>query len=240
MVRLYIDSQLDTGKLILLQEHQAHYLRNVRRLTSQNSIHLFNERDGEWLATLETLSKSKVMAEVKQQVRMAIKEPEVKLLFAPLKPDALHFLIEKATELGVSYLQPITTDYTQINKINTEKITRYCIGAAEQCERLSLPSLGDLKSLKEIGQDWPEDTVLIVCLERQDSLPLLQGIRQLPPTQKVAFLIGPEGGFSARDIVVLSSYPFVKFCRMGPRILRAETAVIAALSCFQAIRGDWQ
>jgi 16S rRNA (uracil1498-N3)-methyltransferase len=239
MVRLYIDSHLDTGKLIPLQEHQGHYLRNVLRLTNHDSLQLFNERDGEWLATLETLSKSTATAKVSQCLRAAVAEAEVTLLFAPLKPDAMHYLIEKATELGVSCLQPLLTEFTQISKINREKITRYCVAAAEQCERLSLPHLGKLTSLKEIGQSWAEDTVLIVCLERQESMPLAQVLQQLSPAQKVAFLIGPEGGLSGRDIGVLSSYPFVKFCRMGPRILRAETAAIAALSCFQALRGDW-
>lgn len=239
MVRLYIDSHLDTGKLISLQEHQGHYLRNVLRLTTHDPLKLFNEREGEWLATLETLTKSTATAQVTQRLRTAVAEPDVTLLFAPLKPDALHYLIEKATELGVSCLQPIRTEFTQISKLNREKITRYCVGAAEQCERLSLPRLGELKSLKEIGQGWVDDTVLIVCLERQESMPLAPLLQQLPPAQKVAFLIGPEGGLSAGDIAVLSSYPFVKFCRMGPRILRAETAAIAALSCFQALRGDW-
>lgn len=239
MVRLYIDSHLDTGKLISLQEHQGHYLRNVLRLSVESEIHLFNGRDGEWLAILEILSKSKAIAKVKYCLRTVGVEPKVRLLFSPIKQESMHFLIEKATELGVSSFQPVLTEFTQITKINREKITRYCVDAAQQCERLSLPKLDEIKTLKEIGLGWPQETVLIVCLERQDSLPIAKVIQQLESTQEVAFFIGPEGGLSPKDLAVLSAYPFVRFCRMGPRILRAETAAIAALTCFQALKGDW-
>lgn len=240
MVRLYIDSLLDTGKRVLLQEHQLHYLRNVLRLKVQDSLQLFNERDGEWQGILETCTKSQGTVVIQQCLRSPVVEPTVTLLFAPLKQEAMHFLIEKTTELGVSCLQPVTTEFTQINKVNTEKIGRYCVDAAQQCERLSVPTINPLQSLSEVLQTWPQDKTLIVCLERQESLPIALLLRQLSPMQEVAFLIGPEGGLSVRDIALLSACSFVRFCRMGPRILRAETAAVAALTCFQSLMGDWK
>jgi 16S rRNA (uracil1498-N3)-methyltransferase len=239
MVRLYIDSHLDTGKLIELPEHQLHYLRNVLRLKMNDLVQLFNGRDGEWQGMLETCTKSKAEVRVQQCLRAPIVEANVTLLFAPLKQEAMHFLIEKATELGVSCLQPVTTEFTQIHKLNTEKIGRYCVDAAQQCERLSVPIMNPLQSLSDILQTWPPNKILIVCLERQESLPIASLLQQLNVMQEVAFLVGPEGGLSARDIALLSTHSFVRFCRMGSRILRAETAAIAGIACFQSLRGDW-
>lgn len=239
MVRLYIDSHLDTGKLIALQEHQLHYLRNVLRLKMNDLVQLFNGRDGEWQGILETCTKSQATVLIQQCLRSPTAEANVTLLFAPLKQEAMHFLIEKTTELGVSCLQPVTTEFTQVHKVNTEKMRRYCVDAAQQCERLSVPVINSLQSLSDILQAWSSNKILIVCLERQGSLPIASLLQQLDVMQEVAFLVGPEGGVSARDIALLSNYSFVRFCRMGLRILRAETAAVSALACFQSLRGDW-
>jgi 16S rRNA (uracil1498-N3)-methyltransferase len=239
MVRLYIDSHLDTGKLIELQEHQLHYLRNVLRLKMNDLVQLFNGQDGEWQGMLEICTKSKAVVLVQQCLRAPIVEATVTLLFAPLKQEAMHFLIEKTTELGVSCLQPVTTEFTQIHKLNMEKMGRYCVDAAQQCERLSVPVMNPLQSLSDVLQTWSSNKILIVCLERQESLPIASLLQQLDVMQEVAFLVGPEGGLSARDIALLSTHSFVRFCRMGSRILRAETAAVAALACFQSLRGDW-
>lgn len=240
MVRLYIDTQLDTGKIIFLQEHQVHYLRNVLRLKEKDRIQLFNAQSGEWRGELATLTKSQGSVLLQEQVRPATMEPNVELLFAPLKQEAMHYLIEKATELGVSRLLPIMTEFAQISKVNSEKVARYCMDAAQQCERLSVPEVSSIKPLNEVLKSWEEGRLLIVCLERQESVTIAHLLQQLSVDQKVAFLIGPEGGLSPKDIATLSQYSFVRFCRMGPRILRAETAAVAALVCYQALRGDWQ
>jgi len=240
MVRLYINTQLDTGKIIFLQDYQIHYLRNVLRLKEKDQIQLFNAESGEWRGELVTLTKSQGSVLLQQQIRPMAIEPNVDLLFAPLKQEAMHYLIEKATELGVSRLFPVMTEFAQIPKVNREKVLRYCMDAAQQCERLSVPEVFSLTSLHDVLQSWEEERLLIVCLERQESVAIAVLLQQLPAEQKVAFLIGPEGGLSPKDIATLSCCSFVRFCRMGPRILRAETAAVAALACYQSLRGDWQ
>ncbi|WP_052045999.1 16S rRNA (uracil(1498)-N(3))-methyltransferase [Candidatus Paracaedibacter symbiosus] len=240
MVRLYLDTQLDTGKEISLQEHQVHYLRNVLRCRVGDQLHLFNAHSGEWLAKLEGLTKSQGSVVVLEQIRPVTAEPDVDLLFAPLKQEATHYMIEKATELGVARLLPVTTEFVQVHKINLEKLNRYGVDAAQQCERLSVPEVLPLRPLQGVLQAWNSNKLLIVCLERQDSVPLVQLLQGLDRSQQLAFLIGPEGGLSGKDIKTLTAYPFVRFCKMGPRILRAETAAAAALACYQSLRGDWQ
>lgn len=240
MVRLYIDTQLDTGKTIFLQDYQVHYLRNVLRLKEKDRIHLFNAQSGEWLGELSALTKSQGSVLLLQQTRPATMEPNVDLLFAPLKQEAIHYLLEKATELGVGRLLPVMTEFAQVSKVNSEKAVRYCMDAAQQCERLSVPEIFPLKPLREVLESWEEERLLIVCLERQESVSISACLQQLPVDQKVAFLIGPEGGLGPKDIATLSRCSFVRFCRMGSRILRAETAAVAVLACYQALRGDWQ
>lgn len=240
MVRLYSHTVLDTGNIISLQEHQTHYLKNVLRHQCGDVIQLFNQESGEWQGEITTLTKSKGEVALTKLLRKPTSEQEVGLLFAPLKQDPLLFLIEKTTELGVTSLQPILTDYSQISKVNVEKIERNCVEASQQCERLSVPKVSPLQKLEIVLNQWQEDVLLIVCLERQESIPIAKLLEQLPPAQKISFLIGPEGGLSTKDSDLLKRYPFVKFCKMGPRILRAETAAIAALTCYQAIKGDWQ
>lgn len=239
MVRLYSHVFLDTGKNVSLQEHQTHYLRNVLRLQCGDVIHLFNQDAGEWSGVITVLTKSKGEIKLIDQVRRPESERELELLFAPLKQEAMFFLVEKATEIGVSSLQPILTEYCQISKFNSEKVHRNCLEASQQCERLSIPKVSPLQKLEIVLNHWQENKLLIVCLERQDSMPIATLLGQISAAQDVSFLIGPEGGLSERDIALLSRYSFVRFCKMGPRILRAETAAIAALTCYQAIKGDW-
>lgn len=238
-VRLYINTPLDKGNLISLQENQIHHLRNVLRLEPGDPVQLFNSASGEWLGELETLTKSHGVVLLQQQLKPRTIEPNIELLFAPLKQEAMHYLVEKTTELGVGRLAPITTEFTQVHKINQEKIARYCIDAAQQCERLSIPEIAPLQSLQKALQGWNPEKLLIICLERQDSIPITQLLQQLDPRQEMAFLIGPEGGFGPKDISLLTPHPFVRFCQMGPRILRAETAAVAALTCYQSLKGDW-
>lgn len=240
MVRLYINTQLDKGKIIFLQDYQIHYLRNVLRLSKKDQIQLFNAQSGEWKGELVTLRKSQGSVLLHERVRLPCIEPDVNLLFAPLKQEAMHYLIEKTTELGVNKLFPVMTEFAQVPKVNHEKVVRYCMDAAQQCERLSVPEVFPLKRLDEMLEAWEEGRLLIVCLERQESVSVAILLQQLPVDQKVTFLIGPEGGLGPKDIVTLSRYSFVRFCRMGPRILRAETAAVAALACYQSLRGDWQ
>lgn len=240
MVRLYSHTALSAGKIISLPEHQTHYLKNVLRHQCGDVIQLFNQESGEWQAEITALSKSKGQVTLANLLRKPVPEQEVGLLFAPLKQEPMSFLIEKATELGVTWLQPILSEYSQIPKVNVEKIERNCLEASQQCERLSIPKVSPLQKLEIVLNHWQEDMVLIVCLERQESMPIAKVLNQLSPDQKVSFLIGPEGGLSSRDSDLLKRYPFVRFCKMGPRILRAETAAVAALICYQAIKGDWQ
>ena len=240
MVRLYINTPLNTRKIIFLQDHQVHYLKNVLRLKEKDQIHLFNAKDGEWTGEIVTLGKSKGSVVLHNCTRLPLIDPDVYLLFAPVKQEALHYLLEKATELGVTKLFPVITELTQVSKVNPEKGERYCVEAAQQSERLSVPEVLSLKRLDEVLRSWNPERLLLVCLERQTSVPLASLLKNLPSNQKVAFLIGPEGGFGSKDRDILSACSFVRFCQMGPRILRAETAVVAALACYQSLCGDWK
>jgi 16S rRNA (uracil1498-N3)-methyltransferase len=150
-------------------------------------------------------------------------------LFAPLKKDPLAFLVEKATELGVSALYPVVTEYAETKAFSVSKAETYAIEAAEQCERLTVPPIHPLQPLADVLKAWPEGRVLYVCVERKEAPVLLKA---LDPSKEAAFLVGPEGGFSEKDLEVLKEYDFVRFVSLGPLILRAETAGVVALAVY--------
>lgn len=225
--RLFTPADLHDGSPVILPESQAHYLKNVMRTEIGDSIRLFNGRDGEWHGVIDTLDKKKAVLSLQSQTReQPAPRGAVHLLFAPIKKARMEWLIEKSVELGVTDLHPVITNHTEVRDINHERIQAQIIEAAEQCERLDIPRLHDLRPLKNLLGDWPKDISVMIGLERVDA-PVLGDV--LPAQGPLAFLIGPEGGFSAEEKSWPDSLPILKPVSLGADILRAETAACYVL-----------
>ncbi len=241
--RLYVKNPLIVGSEITLSSDMSHYVANVLRLKEKDFVLLFNESDGEFLGPLTLIHKKQTKLTLTKQTRKAdsdtIAQHDLWLAFAPLKKDRLDFLIEKSVELGVNRLIPIQTEFTDILHLKMDRIEAQIIEAAEQTERLTLPTLEPMVKLKSFLDNWLKDRILFACIEREKALPVKEAFAQKNPAQKCGFLIGPAGGLSDLDISLLLKYPFVIPIHLGPRILRAETAAIAVLSAYQAFYGDW-
>jgi 16S rRNA (uracil1498-N3)-methyltransferase len=240
MTRLYHADDLYVSQLLTLGEGQTHYLRHVLRATIGHRLAIFNERDGEWSAVLTSLSKAIATVTIEKQLRPAVTGPDVSLLFAPIKHDPLAFLIEKATELGVRHFHPVMTERCNISRVNHDRVLSNLIEAAQQSERFDIPTLYPLMPLRETLSNWHPHISLLVCQERGEVPPIVEALRLLPFNEPIGFLVGPEGGFSHQEIAYLKSFSFTKSVSLGPRILRAETAALAAVTCYQALVGDWR
>ncbi len=225
--RLYVNADLQPGARVVLPDAQAHYLKNVMRADVGSSVRLFNGRDGEWHATIELMDKKKAVLALQAQTRAqpAPRRP-VHLLFAPIKKARMEWLIEKAVELGATDLHPVITNHTEVRDINAERTRAQIIEAAEQCERLDVPALHDITSLKAKLGGWPQNIPLLIGLERADAPTLTAA---LPENGPLAFLIGPEGGWSTEEREFPGNLPFLKPVSLGPDILRAETAAAYVL-----------
>ena len=237
-IRLFTDSALERGAPVALSPAQAHYLRHVMRRRPGDRIRLFNGRDGEWEGTIETLAAHRADVRIGASLAAQVPAPDLWLLFAPLKAERTRYVVEKATELGVGALCPVLTRRGQTRRVNGERLRAHAIEAAEQCGRLDVPEIALPCPLDETLADWPPDRRLLVCEpEAERSLAgALAGRGGIP----WAILIGPEGGFAPEERRLLADHPAAVLARLGPRILRAETAVAASLACWQALAGDWQ
>ena len=242
--RLHVEEDLAAGQVVGLDHGRAHFLRTVLRLQIGARVALFNGRDGEWSAALEGLGKGWASLAVAEQRRPQSPEPDLWLLFAPIKRGRIDFLVEKATELGCSELHPVMTRFTAMDRVNTDRLTANAREAAEQSERLSVPPVQAPIALGKLIDTWPQERQLLVCAERQDALPIAEslaaaqaeGLGQAP----WAVLIGPEGGFADHEFTALERLPGTRFVGLGHRILRSDTAGVAALACWQALLGDWR
>jgi 16S rRNA (uracil1498-N3)-methyltransferase len=237
--RLYVESRLAPDGTVELAIGQAHYLRSVLRLDRDAAVAGFNASDGEWLCRVTQIGKSGGRLVVERQLRLPEPEPDLWLLFAPIKRTRLDWLIEKATELGISALLPILTARTQYERLNLERLRAHAVAAAEQSERLSVPDLRLPAHLNNVLATWPPERHLAVCDETGAGAPISEASLQLSG-RPLAFLIGPEGGFDQTELDGLGKLSFVTRIGLGPRVLRAETAAVAALAVFQAIAGDWR
>ena len=238
MQRLYIETSLAEGVGQEATAEQFNYLANVLRLADGAEILLFNGRDGEWKARLSFPSRKKIVLIPVEQTRRQPEAPDLHYLFAPLKVGRMDYLIQKAVEMGAGVLQPVMTQHVQGKIHSTEKLRANAIEAAEQCGILSLPEVAEPVKLKEMLETWPEDRRIIYCDEGdagQNPLPVLKAVKE----RKLALLVGPEGGFSEEERALLRSLAFVTPIPLGPRILRADTAAVAALAVIQACIGDW-
>jgi len=236
--RLYVDAPLAAGAAIALDSARGHYLRNVLRREKGASVLLFNGRDGEWLAEIDALAKSGTRLSVQRQTVAQRLGPDLWLVFAPLKRERIDLLAEKATELGCRRLQPIFTQHTAVTRVNVERLAAHVLEAAEQTERLDLPEVAEPKRLSVILESWPAERRIILCAEAGAALPIAEALAGLPRGGPYAVMTGPEGGFASSELDHLRKLPFVTPIGLGPRVLRADTAAIAALACWQALLGD--
>ena len=235
--RLFTDGPLGPGLEIRADEADAHHVVRVLRLGPGDSLSVFNGRDGEWAATITDAGKKSLTLRLDRQTRPQTPEPDIWLLFAPLKKTATDFIVEKATELGVARLIPVLTERTETRRVNLDRLAQTARDAACQCERLGLPAIEQPRPLADVLAAWPEDRTLVAALERARDVPPLSSVARETPLPH-AFLIGPEGGFSPAELDGPLKQAFVRGAHLGPRILRAETAALAALSLWQDAAGD--
>ncbi|HEX7388678.1 MAG TPA: 16S rRNA (uracil(1498)-N(3))-methyltransferase [Acidiphilium sp.] len=226
IIRLYIPVPLARGNVIATTAAQAHYLAHVMRRKAGDPLRVFNGTDGEFEAAIGHVGRQGAELAVSGQTRAPEPEPDCWLCFAPVKRDASDLIVEKATELGASAIQPVFTERSQTARVNADRFTAIATEAAEQSERLSVPGIRAPVGVFNLIGDWPEGRRLFVAAERAGAAPLAT----ISPFQPSALLVGPEGGFAPAELDVLSRHPFVTMISLGPRILRAETAAIAGLA----------
>jgi 16S rRNA (uracil1498-N3)-methyltransferase len=239
-VRLYVEAALSAGAEVALDSAQAHYLRNVMRRASGDAVRVFNGRDGEWRGSIASLGKGKGDVVLEAQTREQAPEPDLWLLAAPIKRTAIDFVAAKATELGVSAIQPVFTRRTAVTRVNSERMRANVIEAAEQCERLSVPEVRQAAPLDEVLAAWSPARRLLFCDETRDDRPIAAALlaERARAPQAWAILIGPEGGFAPEELQRIRALPGVLPVSLGPRLLRADTAALAALAVWQAVMGE--
>lgn len=234
--RLFVPDDLATGAEVALVADQAHYLRHVLRLNEGDAVALFNGRDGEYRSSIAAAGKKECRLRVAEQLRPFQPPADIWLCFAPIRQGRIEMIVEKATELGVARLLPVLTRRTQMHKVNAERLTAHAREAAEQCERLDVPEVAAAIPLDVLLAEWPAGRRLFLCAERHAATPLLQAAQAWPASAPCALLVGPEGGFAPEEFAIAQRQAGVVPVTLGPGILRAETAVIAALAILQAAR----
>jgi 16S rRNA (uracil1498-N3)-methyltransferase len=236
--RLFVTASLEPGDAVTLDEGQSHYLLHVLRAKAGDRVLLFNGRDGEWLGEISATSKRGVTVALRAVTAQQTEVPDVWLLFAPVKKTPSDYLAQKATELGARKLQPVFTRRTIVTRINQERLKANAVEAAEQSARLTVPEIGEAVALEKLLDAWPRERKIFFCDEGGDAKPLAQAAREAGEGP-CAILTGPEGGFDPEEREALRARDFVTPVTLGPRILRADTAALAALAIWQSVRGDW-
>jgi 16S rRNA (uracil1498-N3)-methyltransferase len=240
--RLYLRAPLSGGETVPLDRAQANYLVNVLRLSPGAEIHVFNGQDGEWRAMLSAESRKKFQLDIGERTHPQPPAPDLDYLFAPLKQARLDYMVEKAVEMGVGRLRPVLTQHGQVSRVNAKRMEANAVEAAEQCGLFSIPTIDEPVALKALLDGWAgqeADRHIIFCDEGADQKDPQAILAALKPSP-IAVLIGPEGGFSSDERYLLRSLPFVTAIALGPRIMRADTAAVAALALVQAVLGDWR
>ncbi|MBO9193158.1 16S rRNA (uracil(1498)-N(3))-methyltransferase [Rhizobium sp. 16-449-1b] len=238
MQRLFVAAPLSKGVAAEATPDQYNYLANVLRMGDGAEILVFNGRDGEWKAKLSLPTRKRIMMVPEEQTRPQPAPSDLHYLFAPLKVGRLDYLVQKAVEMGAGVLQPVMTQHVQGKINNLDKLRANVIEAAEQCGILGIPQVAEPVRLFDMLDGWPSDRRIIYCDEGdagQNPLPILSAVKE----RKLALLVGPEGGFSEDERARLRSLDFVTAIPLGPRILRADTAAVAAMAVIQAALGDW-
>lgn len=237
--RLFVERDLGDRARVPLTREQANYLLNVMRLDDGGSVLVFNGRDGEWLARVETTGKRQANLALERRTRPQTTGPDLHYLFAPLKRARLDYMVQKATEMGVARLQPVLTRHTVAERVNGERMRANVIEAAEQCGILRVPEVAAPERLDRVLASWDASRRLIFCDEGAPIADPITVLHEIEPGP-LAVLIGPEGGFATEEREALVALPFVVRIAMGPRIMRADTAAVAALTLVNAVLGDWR
>lgn len=240
--RLFLRAPLSGGARIPLDRAQANYLVNVLRLPAGAAIRVFNGKDGEWQATLAADGRKAHALVVGERTRPQPAAPDLHYLFAPLKQARLDYMVGKAVEMGVGRLRPVLTQHGQVTRLNRERMEANAVEAAEQCGILSIPGIDDPAPLKTLIDGWAAGEAgrrIVFCDEGDETSDPITILSALAPSP-LAVLVGPEGGFSVDERKLLREQPFVTAIPLGPRIMRADTAAVAALALVQAVLGDWR
>jgi 16S rRNA (uracil1498-N3)-methyltransferase len=237
--RLFVDAALAAGQTVALERNQGNYLGNVLRLSAGDTILVFNGRDGEWQASIAGNKRPdsvKLVAQTRPQDRL----PDLAYVFAPLKHARLDYMVQKAVEMGASSLQPVLTRFTQVARVNGERMRANVIEAAEQCGILSIAAVAEPVALDRYLGQRPQQRLLVFCDEAADATNPLHTLRgDATAPNGIDILVGPEGGFAEEERSVLLRQPRILRLSLGPRVLRADTAAVAALALVQAALGDW-
>lgn len=236
--RLHVEAPLSEGAAVALDRAQAHYLTHVLRLKTGSPILVFNGRDGEWEAAVEA-EKRAAWLKIGVKAREQTASTDLHYLFAPLKSARLDYIVQKAVEMGASLLQPIITRHSQVVRVNTARMRANSIEAAEQCGILNVPQIAEPAALPSVLSALETGRWLVFCDEDAEVTDPVAALAKVPAKSPLAVLIGPEGGFAADERAMLLKMRNVVRLALGPRILRADTAAVAALALVQAVRGDW-
>ena len=238
--RLFVDTRLGPGESVALERSQSNYLGNVLRLASGDTILVFNGRDGEWQAEIAGRKRPDsltIMAQTRPQDRL----PDLAYVFAPLKHARLDYMVQKAVEMGASRLQPVLTRFTQVSRVNGERMRANVVEAAEQCGILSIATVADPVPLERYLTGRDTERLLVFCDEAAEVTDPLEALKaRRAGAGGIDVLIGPEGGFAEEERTLLLREPRTLRLALGPRILRADTAAVAALALVQAALGDWR
>ena len=235
--RIHLAEKLAPAREITVEREQGHYLTGVLRLRPGDPVNAFNAEDGEWLCYLATVSRKHVSLRCERKLSDVRQPPDIDYLFAPLKHARLDYVVQKATELGARRLRPVITHRTIAERVNLERMKANVIEAAEQCNLVFVPEVAEPEKLEKLLDDWDAGRALIYCDETAMIANPLEALKSLKAP--AAVLIGPEGGFTDDEKALLKSLPFVTAISLGPRIMRADTAAVAALTLIQAVLGDW-
>ena len=237
--RLYHPGPLAAEAEVALVPEQAHYLKNVMRLDEDDAVRLFNGRDGEWRCTIISLHRKRGVARCEEKLADPAPPPDIDYVFAPLKSARMDYVAQKATEMGARRLRPVITRHTVVRKVNTRKLEANAIEAAEQCNLVFVPEVLEAQPLERLLAGWDESRHIIHGDEAAPIADPLAALEQVP-AGPLAVLVGPEGGFAPEEREMLRRLPFVHPIRLGPRIMRADTAGVALLALVQAVLGDWK
>ena len=235
-IRLFVDHTLGEAQSVPLNKDQAHYIFSVMRKSIGETILLFDGNNGEWEASIEEISKKSGLLFCVKQTKPQIMPPDLWLFFSPLKKVRTDFIVEKATELGVAKIIPVQTEHTNADRIKLTRLSAHAIEAAEQCGGTYIPKIEELQKINEVLEKFPPDRRLLFCDEKlQASEVNFENLKE----GKWAILVGPEGGFSEIERNYLKGLKFTFSISLGPRILRADTAAVTAISLWQNYLGDW-
>ena len=237
-VRLFLDTALGEGGEAALEREHAHYLFNVMRLGVGDTVTVFNGKDGEWSAAVTEAGKKRGLLTMTAQTRPQSEPPDIELLFAPIKKARTDFIVEKACELGCRRLRPVFTRYTNSERLNLPRLRAHMVEAAEQCDGLSVPVLEDPVKLRDVLAGWT-DRLLIFCNEARTAPEISSALARFDAGTPASILIGPEGGFAPEEMAAIQAIDSALPVSLGPRILRADTAAVAAITAVQSKLGDW-